>query len=245
MWPQIRIYDMDKSILSEREPGAPAHAMIAASVARAYDLLAADNGPQTADEWEAVTMILTSAGIACEMASADQEKERAARPNPRMVDGCGVCSSECPLFRRESQPDVGWCYREPDHAPTRDGAYCGVWVDEKLRREQESDEQWQRDYESALKERDDALRKLDAVESELDSLRAWRHAADPERHAVIPAARPVDANTAAIIAETERRTAEKVCGKCRKAMQLDGRWWKCTHCNNAFLAMPEAREVRP
>jgi hypothetical protein len=223
---------MDKSILSEREPGAPAHAMIAAAVMRAYDLLAAGDGPQTAEEWEAVTMQLTTAGIACEMASADQEKERAARPSPRMVDGRGRCCGECPLFKRDGAPDVGWCSRGVASSPTRDGAYCGVWVDEKLRREQESDEQWQRDYEAALKERDDALRKLDGVENELDSLRAWRHAADPERHA-IPAARPVDANTAAIIAETERRA--KLC-KCGGEFRRCGDWNVCSRCEQSHRA---------
>jgi hypothetical protein len=224
---------MDKSILSEREPGAPAHAMIAAAVMRAYDLLAAGEGPQTPEEWEAVTMQLTTAGIACEMASADQEKERAARPNPRMVDGRGRCSGECPLYVREVQPDVGFCTHVPSGEPTRDGAYCGVWVDEKLRREQESDEQWQRDYESALKERDDALRKLDAVESELDSFRAWRHAVDPEHHAMIPTARPVDANTAAIIAETKRRA--KAC-KCGGEFRRLGDWNVCSRCEQSHRA---------
>jgi hypothetical protein len=259
MSPQIRIYDMDKSILDEREPGAPAHAKIAAAVMRAYDLLAAGDGPQTPEEWEAVTMQLTTAGIACEMASADQEKERAARPNPRMVDGRGRCSCECPLFSRQSSPDVGWCKHTPAGEPTRDGAYCGVWVDQRLDEHDKFESEWKQ----ALREaRQRALRDAgqqaeipaarppgvyggDDYERECEACKLFTRRRTPDGHvrcaehggllrsAACPSARPVDANTAAIIVETERRA--KSC-KCGGEFRRHGGWNVCSSCEQAHRA---------
>jgi hypothetical protein len=210
---------MDKNILNESEPGAPAHAKIAAAVMRAYDLLAAGEGPQTAEEWESVTMILTSAGIACEVASAGQEKERRERPRPRMAGGGGFCDAECPLFNRDGASSVGWCALSDGHRPTRDGVYCGAWVERQFTAHNE---------------------QVHALTQRIDELRA-------EQPAQCPPARPVDANTGALIREAERREQERACERCKGPLKASTvvrnarRGWTCEKCGGWFLA----KEAQP
>jgi hypothetical protein len=50
-----------------------------------------------------------------------------------MVEGRGICAAECGCFLQNNSPGVGWCRRGDFYSPTRDGAYCGRWVEQRER----------------------------------------------------------------------------------------------------------------
>lgn len=103
-------------------------AELAAEMLRIHDLIAAEPGPQTEEEWQDVSVSLQHADL--EVAALQRQIREQSQP--RMVDGIGLCTVHCshyyPLDGTSREHSVtGQCLKVT--MGTRSMVPCRPWVD--------------------------------------------------------------------------------------------------------------------
>jgi hypothetical protein len=158
---------------------------LAAELLRIHDLIAAEPEPRKPEDWDRIVAALRRVtGVAgdCQQAARD--------PQPRMVDGVGLCSVNCPLFNEHAgygSVHAGRCGHGDGH-PTRSMVPCRPWVGEVVEAVTSAADWREKRCEELTNEVDTLRRELAEERAENDVLLrravgAEGTCADLEKHA--------------------------------------------------------------